>query len=237
MKYRLATLYESRKEKMWAKIAEGMNVPWTEAEQNHWILGKGEMKKRAGDPDFRETYKDYVASESKTNDDSNLAPPPVDNAEDEVSAHEEQERIQSVGWTGKEESSLFDLKAAGENWNHISSLFPGRTVESCKSYYRKVRHRAGGWGPELQTDLSRQYQDNKAEMWAEFERQLAVPWQTAEEMHWILGSDGIKKLAGLPQTDEPDQPAANPHELQPPNLTDCETFDDCWEILMLNRDP
>ncbi|KAG6151278.1 hypothetical protein E4U51_000761, partial [Claviceps purpurea] len=130
------------------------------AEQNHWILGKKEMKKRAGDPDFRESwYKDCVASESKTNDDSNLAPPPVDDAEDEVSAHEEQGRIQSrVAWTGKEESSLFDLRAAGKGWNHISSRLSGRTVESCQWHYRHVRDRAGGWSPELQTDLSRQYQ-------------------------------------------------------------------------------
>ncbi|KAG6236876.1 hypothetical protein E4U25_003256 [Claviceps purpurea] len=160
IKNKVASLYESHKAKMWATIAEIMNVPWTEAEKNHWVLGKREMEKRAGDPDFRESwYKDYVASESKTNDDSNLGPPPVDNAEDEVSAHEEQGRIQSrVAWTGKEESSLFDLKAAGENWNYISNLLPGRGVRSCMSYYRHIRDRAGGWSPELQTDLSRLYQ-------------------------------------------------------------------------------
>ncbi|KAG6153066.1 hypothetical protein E4U11_007147 [Claviceps purpurea] len=242
MKYRLATLYESRKEKMWAKVAEGMNVPWTEAEQNHWILGKKEMKKRAGDPDFRESWqKDYVALESKTNDDSNLAglaPPLVDNAEDEVSAHEEQGRIQSVAWTGKEESSLFDLRAAGKCWNYISNLLPGRrrTVRSCMSHYRHVRDRAGGWSPELQTDLSRLYQIHKSEMWAELAEQLAVPWQSAEATHWILGSDYIGERAFLPQTVEPDQPAANPHELQPPNLTDSEPFDNSWATLILDRD-
>ncbi|KAG6128670.1 hypothetical protein E4U38_005585 [Claviceps purpurea] len=234
---RLAALYESHKEKMWQIIAQGMNVPWTEAEQHHWLLGKEEMQKRAADPDFRETWqKDYVASE--TDDDSNLVPPSVDDAV--VSADQEQGRIKSgrwSRWSGGEVNSLFNHKAAGKTWDEISILVPGRSAEKCKSHYHLVRGRAHEWRPELQTDLSRLYQIHKSEMWAEFEEQLGVPWQLAEEMHWRLGLNGIKELAGLPLTVEPDQPATNPHELQPPSLTDCEPFDNCWATLILNRDP
>ncbi|KAG5988331.1 hypothetical protein E4U52_006685 [Claviceps spartinae] len=195
-KKRLATLYDSHKEKMWQKISE----------QNHWRLGKEEMDNRAGDPDFRETWqRDFVASEN--DNDSNLAPPPVDDAN--VSAHEDQGRARSgkyLLWSGEEDTD-------------------------------RLRKRAGGWGPELQTDLCRLYRVYKSEMWAEFEKQLAVQWQSAEAMHWILGLKGMRERARFPQTVEPDDPVANPHELQPPNLMDCEPFDNCWATLMLNRDP
>ncbi|KAG6175992.1 hypothetical protein E4U36_008322, partial [Claviceps purpurea] len=221
------------KEKMWQIIAQVMNVPWTEAEQHHWLLGKQEMQKRAADPDFRETWqKDYVASE--TDDDSNLAPPSVD--DDVVSADQEQGRTQGARWSGREVNSLFNHRAAGKTWDEISILLPGRTVEKCKFYYSLVRNRAGEWRPELLTDLSRLYQKHKSEMWAEFEKKLGVPWQSAEAMHWRLGWEEIERRAGLPQTVEPDQPATNPHELQPPSLTDCEPFDNCWATLVLNRD-
>ncbi|KAG6227379.1 hypothetical protein E4U25_007876, partial [Claviceps purpurea] len=132
--------------KMWLIIAQVMSVPWTEAEQYHWSLGKIEMQNRAVDPDFRETWqKDYVASE--TDDDSNLASPSVDDAV--VSADQEQRKTQS-GPTGP--------WSGGENWDEISILVPGRSAEKCKSHFYFVRSRAVGWRPELQTDLSRLYQ-------------------------------------------------------------------------------
>ncbi|KAG6155178.1 hypothetical protein E4U11_006139 [Claviceps purpurea] len=80
------------------------------------------------------------------------------------------------------------------------------------------------------------FPDYIKKMWAELTEQLAVQWQSAEAMHWILGLDGMRKRARFPQTVEPDERAANPHELQPPNLADCEPFDNCWATLMLNRD-
>ncbi|KAG6237002.1 hypothetical protein E4U23_008712, partial [Claviceps purpurea] len=145
-------------EKMWLIIAQVMSVPWTEAEQYHWSLGKIEMQNRAVDPDFRETWqKDYVVSE--TDDDSNLASPSVDDAV--VSADQEQRKTQSgpTGpWSGGEVNSLFNHRAAGKNGDEISILVPGRSAEKCKSHFYFVRSRAGGWRPELQTDLSRLYQ-------------------------------------------------------------------------------
>ncbi|KAG6063953.1 hypothetical protein E4U32_000704 [Claviceps aff. humidiphila group G2b] len=231
---RLAKLYDSHKEKMWQIIAQEMNVPSKDAEENHWHLGKREMEKRVDDTSFRETWeKDFVAPDH----DLNLAPPPVDDAV--ASAHQQQPQTRTPNrpWTGEEEASLFDHRAAGKNWKDIGSLLPGRNATSCDTYRRFILHRAGGWSPELQTDLSRLYQERKSEMWAELAEQLAVHWQSAEAMHWILGLDGMRGRARFPQTVEPDEPVANPHELQPPNLTDCEPFDNCWETLMLNRDP
>ncbi|KAG6056465.1 hypothetical protein E4U32_005712 [Claviceps aff. humidiphila group G2b] len=192
-KKRLATLYDSHKEKMWQKIAEEMNVPWIEAEQNHWRLGKEEMDNRAGVPDFRETWqRDFVASEN--DNDSNLAPPPVDDAN--VSAHEDQGRTRSgeyLLWSGEEETSLLNQREAGKNWGEISTLLPRRSAHGCKLRDDRLRKRPAGWGPELQTDLCRLYRVHKSEMWAEFEKQLAVPWQSAEAMHWILGWHGIRE--------------------------------------------
>ncbi|KAG6047680.1 hypothetical protein E4U17_007419, partial [Claviceps sp. LM77 group G4] len=227
------------KEKMWQVIAEQINVPWTEAEQNHWHLGKPEMDKRAADADFRESWqKTYVASE--TDDDSHPAPPPVDDAEvSALDAQETQGRIQNWPWSGAEETSLLNHRAANKTYNEISSLWSGRTrtAWSCRMYHEIIHDRAGGWSPELQTDLSRLYEKHKSEMWAEFEIQLGEAWESAEAMHWIMGSVEIRKRAGYVQTVEPDQPAANQHELQPTALTDCEPFDNRWETLILNRDP
>ncbi|KAG6155177.1 hypothetical protein E4U11_006138 [Claviceps purpurea] len=80
----LATLYDSHKEKMWQIIAQEMNVPSKDAEENHWRLGKREMDKRAGDTSFRETWeKDFVAPDH----DLNLAPPSVYDAV--ASAHQQ----------------------------------------------------------------------------------------------------------------------------------------------------
>ncbi|KAG6234593.1 hypothetical protein E4U25_005894 [Claviceps purpurea] len=229
----LATLYDSQKEKMWQIIAQEMNVPSKDAEENHWRLGKGEMDKRAGDTSFRETWeKDFVAPDH----DLNLAPPSVYDAVASAHQQQPQRRTRSRPLSGEEEASLFDHRAAGKNWEDIGSLLPGRSVNGCLTYHGFVLHRAGGWSPELQTDLSRLYQERKSEMWAELAEQLAVQWQSAEAMHWILGLDGMRKRARFPQTVEPDERAANPHELQPPNLADCEPFDNCWATLMLNRD-
>ncbi|KAG6053178.1 hypothetical protein E4U32_007793 [Claviceps aff. humidiphila group G2b] len=233
---RLAKLYDSQKEKMWQIIAQEMNVPSKDAEENHWLLGKGEMERRARDKSFRETWeKDFVAPDH----DLHLAPPSVDDAV--ASAHQQQPQRRTRGrpWSGEEEASLFDHRATGKNWEDIRSLFPGRSVDSCPTYHRRVLNRAGGWSPELQTDLCRLYQERQSEMWAELAEQLAVQWQSAEAMHWMLGLKGMRERARFPQTVEPDEPVANPHELQalqPPNLMDCEPFDNCWETLMLNRD-
>ncbi|KAG6054171.1 hypothetical protein E4U32_007076 [Claviceps aff. humidiphila group G2b] len=115
-KKQLARLYESHKEKMWQKIAEEMKLPWIEAERNHWRLGKEEINDRAGDPDFRETWeKDFVAYES--DDGSNIAPPPVDD-------NLNQGRIQSDNWSGREETSMLNHRAAGKNWVEISTALP-----------------------------------------------------------------------------------------------------------------
>ncbi|KAG5964715.1 hypothetical protein E4U56_002106 [Claviceps arundinis] len=227
---RLAKLYDSHKEKMWQIIAQEMNVPSKDAEENHWHLGKREMEKRADDTSFRETWeKDFVAPDH----DLNLAPPPVDDAV--ASAHQQQpQRIsRRRPWTGEEETSLFDHRAAGKNWKDIGSLLPGRNAHSCETldellpprsyaalrggvgggrlaslhrYRRFMLRRAGGWSPELQTDLSRLYQERKSEMWAVLAEQLAVPWQSAEAMHWILGLKGMRGRASFPQTVEPDEP-------------------------------
>lgn len=142
---------------MWQKIAEEMNVPWIDAERNHWSLGREEIENRAGDPDFRETWqRDFVASEN--DNDSNFAPPPADDAN--VSAHEDQGRTRSgkrVLWSGEEETSLLNQIQAGKHWDEMSTLLPRRNARGCKSRDSLLRKRAGGWGPELQTDLCRLY--------------------------------------------------------------------------------
>ncbi|KAG5958213.1 hypothetical protein E4U56_005728 [Claviceps arundinis] len=199
-KDRLANLYDSQKEKMWQEIAQEMNVPSKDAEQNHWRIGKREMEKRAGDKSLRILLRLTTTSHQQ----------------------QPQTRTRGRSWSGEEEASLFDHRAAGKDWEDIGSLLPGRSVNSCPIYHERVLNTAGGWIPELQTDLSRLYKERKSEMWAELAEQLAVQWQSAEAMHWILGLKGMRERARFPQT--------------PPNLMDCEPFDNCWETLMLNRD-
>ncbi|KAG6236877.1 hypothetical protein E4U25_003257 [Claviceps purpurea] len=151
IKNQVASLYEINKEIMWAKIAEEMKVPWTEAELNHWRLGSTFMAKRAGDKSFltREERFQYMPC-------IGLPPPPV--VEAEAQGNVQQKDIGYDEWSGTETNTLSECTEAGMDWKEVSRRLPGRTAEDCEKHYYRQLNRAGGWPPELQTELSRLYQ-------------------------------------------------------------------------------
>ncbi|KAG6124473.1 hypothetical protein E4U38_008464 [Claviceps purpurea] len=203
IKGQVASLYESNKERMWAKIAEEMKVPWTEAELNHWRLGSKFMAKRAGDKSFltREERFQYMPC-------IGLPPPPV--VEAEAQENVQQKDIGYDEWSGTETNTLSECTEAGMDWKEVSRRLPGRTAEDCEKHYYRQLNRAGGWPPELQTELSRLYQSTKSEMWTEIGNQLQISWKSAEDIHWTVGAVFTVQIV---------QPAAN---LSPSQVQDDE---------------
>ncbi|KAG5956584.1 hypothetical protein E4U58_006531 [Claviceps cyperi] len=188
IKYKVACLYESYKEKMWAKIAEEMEVPWKEVELNHWRLGKEWMKKRARDKSFltREERFQFMPCYG-------LPPPPLVDKDAQRSL--ESYYINVHEWSGAEEQILSECREHRMGWSEISRRLPGRTARDCVFHYVEDMCKAGGWPSELQTELSRLYQSSRLEMWTEIGNQLQISWKSAERIHWILGAEGI---LGLP---------------------------------------
>ncbi|KAG5988183.1 hypothetical protein E4U52_006826 [Claviceps spartinae] len=199
----VASLYVSNKATMWEKIAAEMKVPWKEAEVNHWSLGKEWMEKRAADESFLTREERFQCMPCV-----GLPPLPVIDTDEQGNLLQQYHYIRFEEWSGTETEIKSECIEAGLNWTEVAKRLPGRTAEACEDHYCEDIGRAGGWPPELQTELSRLYQSSKSEMWAEFGEQLGIPWQSAENIHWSLGEEGIKLEveAGVPQTV---QPAAN----------------------------
>ncbi|KAG6051672.1 hypothetical protein E4U16_008220 [Claviceps sp. LM84 group G4] len=184
---KVASLYKCMKEKMWAKIAKEMEVPWTEAETNHWCLGKEWMAKRANDETFltREERFQFMPCVG-------LPPAPVVEAEAQGNLEQNVNDLSRHEWSGTETNTLWECIEAELDWTEVSRRLPGRTAEDCKEYYYDELKRAGGWPPELQTELSRLYESSKMEMWTEIANELQIPWQSAERIHWTLEAEDIR---------------------------------------------
>ncbi|KAG6153588.1 hypothetical protein E4U11_006922 [Claviceps purpurea] len=194
-KTELATLYESHKEEMWTKVAERLRVSevsWRDAEINHWRIGQAEMRRRVGNEFLTEVCID---------------PPQLG-----ANNHEEQEQIQqqcqqqrprNSPWSGDEEAILLAKHREGIKWKDISSDLPGRTHRACSGQYHHLLTRCGGWSPELQNRLCKEYDRLKQELWMHIGETMSVPWQDAEEMHWGLIKHGIVEIAGVTLTRPP----------------------------------
>ncbi|KAG6018668.1 hypothetical protein E4U40_007959 [Claviceps sp. LM458 group G5] len=199
---KVASLYECKKEKMWAKIAKEMKVPWTEAETNHWCLGKEWMAKRADDKSFLTREERFQSMPCV-----GLQPAPVVEAEAQGNLQQKVNDFNCPEWSGMETNTLWECVEAELDWTEVSKRLPGRTAEDCKEYYYDELKRAGGWPSELQTELSRLYESSKMEMWTEIANELQIPWQYAENLHWTgqwtLEAEDIRPSAGVPHTVQP----------------------------------
>ncbi|KAG6042499.1 hypothetical protein E4U39_005876 [Claviceps sp. Clav50 group G5] len=157
-----------------------MTVSWSEAERIHWVIGKKQIARRGSDDSFRTTRVD-------------LPLPQVDAAELQASIQEQDQQQQRVKkqrfrWSGDEETCLIEYKRAGMGWKEISDLLPGRTPESCDTYYRSQCESGPAWPQERKNELSKLYKNHKPSMWAKIGEELKVPWYVAEDMHWSLGA-------------------------------------------------
>ncbi|KAG5939415.1 hypothetical protein E4U59_003126 [Claviceps monticola] len=179
------------KAEMWAKVAEEMSVPWTEAEANHWRLGKAEIARRSRDESFSTACVDLPELH-------------VDDAEVQSQRQQQdQQQLQKIEWSGKEEALLFACKRAGRSWEEIAEYLPERTTTSCKGYYYRLLKRCGGWSPELQNKLCRIYDRLKPEMWTKIGQELLMVWRSAEEMHWHLRAGVAAERAGISTISQP----------------------------------
>ncbi|KAG6255200.1 hypothetical protein E4U23_004649 [Claviceps purpurea] len=167
-----------------------MAVSWSEAERIHWIMGKRQMARRGSDDSFRTTCVD-------------LPLPQVDGAELQAPKQEQDQQQQGVKkprirWSGDEETSLLAYKRAGMGWKEISDRLPGRTTESCNTYYHHQCESGPVWPQERKNELCKLYKNHKTSMWAKIGEELKVPWHVAEDIHWILGAVMRAERAGVP---------------------------------------
>ncbi|KAG5990279.1 hypothetical protein E4U52_004738 [Claviceps spartinae] len=205
-------LYESHKAEMWAKVAEEMSVPWTEAEANHWRLGKAEIGKRSSDEffstvcvDLRHLHVDEAEVQSRGQQPGQQQPGQQQQGQQQQGQQQQDEQqLERVAeWSGKEETLLFACKRAGKSWEEIAEYLSERTIISCKGYYYRLLKRCGGWSPELQTKLCRIYERSKAEMWTKIGQELLMVWGCAEEMHWRLRARVMAERAGILPISQP----------------------------------
>ncbi|KAG6056831.1 hypothetical protein E4U17_001919 [Claviceps sp. LM77 group G4] len=157
-----------------------MQVPWSEAERIHWIIGQKQIARRGSDDSFRTIRVD-------------LPLPQVDGAELQAPIQEQDQQQRGVKkpkfrWSGDEETSLIACKRARMGWKEISDRLPGRTPDSCETYYRNQCESGPAWPQERKNELSKLYKNHKPSMWAKIGEELKVPWYIAEDMHWSLGA-------------------------------------------------
>ncbi|KAG6041686.1 hypothetical protein E4U39_006414 [Claviceps sp. Clav50 group G5] len=203
------------KAEMWAKVAEEMSVPWTEAEMNHWRLGKSEIAKRNRDKSYS---MDCVDPPQLRVDDAKVL---------SQKQQQDQQQQQRFGeWSAKEESLLFTYKRAGMSWQEIAGYLPERTTDSCKIYYYRILRRCDGWSPELQNKLCRIYERLKPEMWAKIGQELSILWGCAEEMHWHLRAGVTAERAAISPIV---QPAANLRFLAPSRVPGADTHQNRYQ--------
>ncbi|KAG6164700.1 hypothetical protein E4U11_001002 [Claviceps purpurea] len=168
-----------------------MAISWSEAEEIHWCLGRVQMRKRGSDDSFSTTC-------------INLTPSQVEDAE--VQARRQQKQRQESeqgaetprsGWSGEEETILFQCKRANMSWKSISALLPGRTIISCRDHYKRQCKLGPAWPQERQNEFCKQYESLKSSMWANIGEELNMSWEIAEGMHWRLGKAGMAERASL----------------------------------------
>ncbi|KAG5921144.1 hypothetical protein E4U61_007077 [Claviceps capensis] len=202
----LAKLYESHKAEMWAKVAEEMSVPWTEAEANHWRLGKAEIARRSRDKSFSTACVDLPqlhVDDAEVQSQRQQQDQQQQDQQQQDQQQQDQQQLQRTEWSGKEEALLFACKRAGKSWEEIAEYLPERTITSCKGYYYRLLRRCGGWSPEQQNELCRIYERLKPEMWSKIGQELLVVWRSAEEMHWRLRAGVTAERASISTISQP----------------------------------
>ncbi|KAL4927735.1 SANT/Myb-like DNA-binding domain-containing protein [Aspergillus undulatus] len=130
-------------------------------------------------------------------------------------------------WSREESIQLIELRSKRMIWRDIANQLPGRSEISCRLHYRKQLAAKDKMG-----QLTRLYKRHKAEMWSKIAKEMEVPWEKAEAMHWRLapragevsssessptiGSPYLQRassqdlLAGVTAADEPPFPSSPP---------------------------
>ncbi|EFW15720.1 hypothetical protein D8B26_002211 [Coccidioides posadasii str. Silveira] len=86
-------------------------------------------------------------------------------------------------WSPEEDESIIRLRGSRTKWEDVSKGLPGRSAMSCRLHYQNHLERSE-WDDAKQDRLACLYERYKEEMWAKIAVEMAVPWRTAEAMHW-----------------------------------------------------
>ena len=121
------TLFKLREEgKTWEHIGEGVLGRTKRSVQWRWQ----ELKKVASKPIEARTTRDHQSHNSSvislmTRGQHPLPPKPHGDI-----------------WTKEEEETLFRLRKQGKNWEHVGEHLPGRTVDSAKNHWARMKRMA-----------------------------------------------------------------------------------------------
>lgn len=100
-------------------------------------------------------------------------------------------------WSPDEDSLIIELRGRQMKWEDISKRLPGRSAISCRLHYQNYLERRSEWDEERKNKLARIYERFKPEIWAKVAEEMAVPWRSAEAMHWLLGEADMARRAGV----------------------------------------
>uniref|UniRef100_A0A093V764 Transcription factor MYB44 n=1 Tax=Talaromyces marneffei PM1 TaxID=1077442 RepID=A0A093V764_TALMA len=106
-------------------------------------------------------------------------------------------------WSAEEDLRLLKLRAQNRTWTQISKKFRQRSALSCRLHYRNYLTKEVEWNEDKLIELATCYEKYKPEMWAKISRELRIPWQAAEKMHWKLGSGGLASRDSTSRTITP----------------------------------
>ncbi|KAL4935976.1 hypothetical protein BDV06DRAFT_228309 [Aspergillus oleicola] len=82
----------------------------------------------------------------------------------------------------------------GWSWTEIGKEFR-QIPKTCRRRYEYSLH-LRGWDEDKRKNLARLYTQLKSELWSKVAQELEVSPEAAEEMHWVLGQQGISSRAG-----------------------------------------
>ncbi|KAG6242757.1 hypothetical protein E4U25_003064 [Claviceps purpurea] len=160
---KVAIAYERLKEDIWSQIGEEMSMVWSEAESMHWHLGKTEMWKRGTDDSFRMNRVNFPL-------------PQVDDAQVQAPRQQQVQRQQVQQQQVQQQQ--------GARRSGLSSF-------SCDIDHSKQSAPKPAWPEERKNELCIRYEMLKRNMWAKIGNVLKIPWESAENIHWRLGAEGM----------------------------------------------
>ncbi|SPJ80242.1 related to DRPLA protein [Fusarium torulosum] len=128
-------------------------------------------------------------------------------------------------WSLEEDNLMIELQGKGMRWKDVAKRLPGRTAISCRLRYQNYLVGRDDSDEGRKDKLARLYERSRLEIWTHIAKEMGVPWQVAEAMHWQLGETYMARLAGaIPFSlaavnldgDEGDQSSPSRSQVSPP---------------------
>ncbi|KAF4965836.1 hypothetical protein FSARC_6400 [Fusarium sarcochroum] len=90
-------------------------------------------------------------------------------------------------WTPEENTLIIELQSKRMPWKDVAKHLPGRTPLGCRQHYNVYLAKEDAVEEEHKAKLAKLYESSREEMWTPIAKNMGVPWQAAEDMHWQLG--------------------------------------------------